>query len=83
MSISPTFCPLRTTFNYEIRRNQSLKPMTEISRYDLPFKESYKPQFTQNFFEIVAIARRKRLIYTPKDEQGEILRGKVFRRKVD
>ena len=27
-----------------------------ISKYDLPFSKGYKPQFTQEIFEIVAIA---------------------------
>ena len=27
-----------------------------ISKYDLPFRKGYKPQFTQEIFEIVAIA---------------------------
>ena len=31
-----------------------------ISKYDLPFRKGYKPQFTREVFEIVAIATRKR-----------------------
>ena len=30
-----------------------------ISRYDLPFRKGYKPQFTQEILEIVAIATKK------------------------
>ena len=30
-----------------------------ISKYDLPFREGYKPQFTREVFEIVAIATEK------------------------
>ena len=30
-----------------------------ISKYDLPFRKSFKPQFTQEVFEIVAIANKK------------------------
>ena len=30
-----------------------------ISKYDLPFRKGYKPQFTREVFEIVAIATRK------------------------
>ena len=29
-----------------------------ISNYDLPFRKGYKPQFTREVFEIVAIATR-------------------------
>ena len=47
-----------------------------ISKYDLPFRKGYKPQFTQEVFEIVAISSRKPPTYTIKDEQDEIIRGK-------
>ena len=32
-----------------------------ISKYDLPFRKCYKPQFTQETFEIAAIATKKNL----------------------
>ena len=37
-----------------------------ISKYDLPFRKGYKPQFTQEGFEIVAISSRKPPTYTIK-----------------
>ena len=43
------------------------------SKYELPFRKSYKPQFTRDVFEIVAIATKKPLTYTIKDEHGEII----------
>ena len=46
------------------------------SKYDLPFRKGYKPQFTQEIFETVAIATKKPPTYTIKDEQEEIRRGK-------
>ena len=30
-----------------------------ISKYELPFRKGYKSQFTQEFFEIVAISSKK------------------------
>ena len=39
-----------------------------ISKYDLPFRKGYKPQFTQEVFEIVAITSRKPPTYTMKDD---------------
>ena len=45
----------------------------QISKYDLPFREGYKPQFTREVFEIAAIATKKPPTYTIKDEQGEII----------
>ena len=47
-----------------------------ISKYDLPFRKGYKPQFTQEIFEIVAIATEKPPTYSIRDEQQEVIRGK-------
>ena len=49
-----------------------------ISKYDLPFRKGYKPQFAKEVFEIVAISSRKPPTYTIKDEQAEIIRGKFY-----
>ena len=51
-----------------------------ISNYDLPFCKSYKPQFTREVSEIVAIATRKPPTYTIKDEQGEVIQGKFHQK---
>ena len=51
-----------------------------ISKYDLPFRKCYRPQFTREVFEIVAIATRKPPTYTIKDEQGEIIQGKFYQK---
>ena len=53
-----------------------------ISKYDLPFKKSCKPQFTQEIFEIVAIATKKPPTYTIKDEQEEVIRGKFYEKEL-
>ena len=53
-----------------------------ISKYDLPFRKGYKPQFTQEFFEIVAIATRKPPTFTIKDEQDEIIQGKFYQKEL-
>ena len=53
-----------------------------FSKYDLPFKKGYKPQFTQEVFEIVEICSRKPPSYTIKDEQGEIVRGKFSQKEL-
>ena len=52
------------------------------SKYDLPFRKGYKPQFTREVFESVAIAARKPPTYTIKDEQGEIIQGKFYQKKL-
>ena len=53
-----------------------------ISKYDLPFRKGYKPQFTLEVFEIVAIATRQPRTYTIKDEQDEIIRGKFYHKEL-
>ena len=53
-----------------------------ISRYDLPFLKGYKPQFTREVFEIVAIATRKPPTYTIKNEQDEIIQGKFYEKEL-
>ena len=53
-----------------------------ISKFDLPFKKGYQPSFTQEVFEIVAIFSRKHTTFTMKDEQDEIIRGKLYRKEL-
>ena len=53
-----------------------------ISKYDLPFRKGYKPQFTQEVFKIVAISSKKPPTYTKKDEQDEIIRGKFYQKEL-
>ena len=47
-----------------------------ISKYELLFRKGYKPQFTREVFEIVAIATRKPPTYTINDKQDENIQGK-------
>ena len=51
-----------------------------ISKYDLPFRKGYKPQFTKAVFETVSISSKKPPAYTIKDEQDEIIRGKFYQK---
>ena len=53
-----------------------------ISKYDLPFRKGYQPQFTQEVFEIVAFSSRKPPAYTIKDEEDEIIRGKFYQEEL-
>ena len=53
-----------------------------ISKYDLLFRKGYKPQFTREVFEIVAVATRKPPTYTIKDEQDEIIHGKFYQKEL-
>ena len=53
-----------------------------MSKYDLPFRKDYKPQITQEFFEIFAIATKKPPTYTIKDAQEEVIRGKFYEKEI-
>ena len=53
-----------------------------ISKYDLLFRKGYKPQFTGEVFEIVAIATKKPPTYTIKDEQDDIIQGKFHQKEL-
>ena len=53
-----------------------------ISKFNLPFRKGYKPEFTKEVFEIVAISSKKPRTYTIKDEQDEIIRGKVNQKEL-
>ena len=46
------------------------------------FRKGFKPQFTQEVFEIVAIYSEKPPTYILKDEQYEILRGKIHQKEL-
>ena len=50
----------------------------QISKYDFPCRKGYKPQFTGEVFEIVAVATRKPPTFTINDEQGEVIQGKFY-----
>ena len=58
-----------------------IRHRVRISKYDLPFRKGYKPQFTQEFFEIVAIATKKPPTHTIQDEQ-EVIRGKIHEKEL-
>ena len=49
-----------------------------ISKYELPFRKSYKSQFSREVFENVATATRKTPTYTTKDEEDEVIQGKFY-----
>ena len=53
-----------------------------ISKYDLLFRKVYKTQFTQETFEIVAIATKKPPTCTIKDQQEEVIRWKVYEKEL-
>ena len=53
-----------------------------ISKIDLPFRKGCKPQFTEEIFEIVALASRKPPTYTIKDNQILVIRGKFYEKEM-
>ena len=73
---------------YSILLREYKKPKFEIgeririSKFDLPFRKSYKPQITQEIFEVVAIGTKKPPTYTIKDEQEEVTCGKIYKKEL-
>ena len=53
-----------------------------ISKYDLPFRKSYKPQFTREVLEIVSSATRNPPTYTIKDEQDGNIQDKIYQNEL-
>ena len=53
-----------------------------ISKYDLPFRKSYKPHFTREVFENEANATTKSPTYTIKHGQDEIIQGKFYEKEL-
>ena len=53
-----------------------------ISKYGLAFGKGYKPQFTKEVLEIVAISSKKPPTYTIKDEQDETIRGNFYQKEL-
>ena len=53
-----------------------------ISKYDLPFRKGYWPQFTQEVLKIVAISSRQPPTNTIKDEQDDIIRGNFYQKEL-
>ena len=67
----------------EIRKpNFKVGDRVRISKYDLPFSKGYKPQFTKEVFQNVAICSKKPPTYTKKYEQDETLRGKFYQKEL-
>ena len=53
-----------------------------ISKYDMPFRKGYKPQFIREVFEIVAIATKKPPTCKIRDEQSEGIQGKFYQKEL-
>ena len=53
-----------------------------ISKSDLLFSKSYRPQCTREVFETVEIPTRKPPTYTIDDEQGEIIQDKFYQKEL-
>ena len=62
--------------------NFGIGDKVRISKYDFPLRKGYKPQYTQETFEIVTIATKKPPTYTIKDEQEKVIRGKFYEKEL-
>ena len=73
-------------YSKPLRENEKPKfgigDKVRLSKNDLLFRKGYKPQYTQEIFEIVAIATKKPPSYTIIDEQEEVIRGKFYEKEL-
>ena len=72
--------------NKPLTRYKKLKfkvgDIVRISKNDIPFRKGYKPQFTDEIFEISAVSTKKPPTYIIKDlDKGEIL-GKFYEKEL-
>ena len=59
---------------WEYKKSQfRISDRVGISRYKRIFRKRYKPQFTKEVFDLVAISSGKCPTYTPNNEQDEIM----------
>ena len=62
--------------------NFAIGDKVRISKVDLSFRKSFKPQFTEENFEILAPASRKPLTYAVKDNQILVISGKFYEKEM-
>ena len=53
-----------------------------VSKYDLPFRKGYKPEFTKEVFKIIANSSKKLQTNTIKDEQDEIIQCIFYQKEL-
>ena len=53
-----------------------------FSKFEWLFREGSKPQLTQEVYESVRFSSKKPPTYTMKDEQYEIIRGKIYQKEL-
>ena len=69
---SKEFTPPKLAIGDEVR----------ISKSELPFRKGYKPQFTEEFCEIAALAGKKPPTYTTKDNQSLVIRSNFYQNEM-
>ena len=67
---------LSILYNKSLTRYKKLKFKVRISKNDNPFRKGYKPQFTDEFFEVSAISTKKPPTHIIKDLDKEEILGK-------
>ena len=54
----------------------------QISKCDLPLRKCFKPLYTQEVYEMVAISSVETPANTIKDEQNEVIRGNYYQKEL-
>ena len=76
---------LSILYNKPLTRYKKLKfkvgDRVRISKNDIPFRKGYKPQFTDEIFEISAVSTKKPPTYIIKDLDKEEILGKFYEKE--
>ena len=77
---------LSILYNKPLTRYKKLKfevgDRVRISKNDIPFRKGYKPQFTDEIFEILAVSTKKPPTYIIKDLEKEEILGKFYEKEL-
>ena len=77
---------LSILYNKPLTRYKKLKfkvgDRVRISKNDIPFRKGYKPQFTDEIFEISAVSTKKPPTYIIKDLDKEEILGKFYEKEL-
>ena len=77
---------LSILFNQSFKKHTKLKfkigDSVRISKSDIPFRKGYKPQFTDEIFEISSISTKNPPTYIIKDLKKEEILGKLYEKEL-
>ena len=77
---------LHIFYNRPIRNKKKPKfkvgDSVRISKQDIPFRKGYKPQFTNEIFQIVKVLSSNPPTYNIKGQDGDVILGKFYEQEL-